>query len=522
VNIGRQQSDSTSVLEAQTFRIADSLTTGGAQMKGGRQSTTVNLQSDLDYVRGIHSVRTGINLDGGSYRSNDSSNYLGTFFFESTDAFLAGTPRTYTQRIGDPNIDYNNVYAGLYVQDDIRVRKNLTLSPGVRYELQTHLRDYSNVGPRFGLTWSPFKSGKTSLRTSAGIFYDWLSSGTYEQTLRIDGFRQRDLNISNPSYPNPGNVGDHTVGNRYLLSEGLPMVRYMRLSAGIDQTISPRVRVNATYFNTRGSGLLRGNNLNAPVNGVRPNPAFVNVVEVVADAASRQHNLSVNGNVSLSTQMTPAAMMARMGAPPPAAALFDWKRTSINFNYSTGGFRNNTDGAFSLPASGSPLGEWGDVPGEIRRHRANIGINTQALKNLNANLNVNVSTGTPYTITTGRDNNGDLVFNDRPAGVGRNTVWTPSQWTVNSFFNYSIAIGKRTAPPPGGITGIMINNGVPTVMTGSNAQPRYRIGINAQIQNLTNHANLSGFSGNMVSDFFRQATNVQNPRKVDIGINFSF
>jgi hypothetical protein len=282
------------------------------------------------------------------------------------------------------------------------------------------------------------------------------------------------------------------------------------------------VRVNATYANTRGSGLLRGNNLNAPVNGVRPDPAFVNVVEVVADAESRQHSLSVSGFVSLSTQVTQAAMIARGGGPPPAPTRFDWKRTTLNFNYSAGQFRNNTDGAFSLPASGSPRGEWGDVAGESRRHRVNIGVNTQALRNLNANLSFNAMTGAPYTITTGRDDNGDLVFNDRPAGVGRNTLWAPSQWTLNSFLNYSIAIGKRTAPPPGGITGITMNNGVATVLTGGAAQPRYRIGLNASIQNLTNRANLTGFSGNQLSGFFGQATNVQNPRKVDIGINFQF
>ena len=69
-------------------------------------------------------------------------------------------PRSYTIRIGDPNIDYKNLQAGVYLQDDIRVRKNLTLSPGVRYEAQTHLSDYNNFGPRFGVTWSPGKSGK--------------------------------------------------------------------------------------------------------------------------------------------------------------------------------------------------------------------------------------------------------------------------------------------------------------------------------------------------------------------------
>jgi hypothetical protein len=121
------------------------------------------------------------------------------------------------------------------------------------------------------------------------MFYDWLNAGTYEQTLRVDGFRQRELNIANPSFPDPGSVGSLSATNRYLLSEDLPMVRNTRLSAGIDQTLSPRVRLGANYAYTRGTGLLRGENLNAPTLGARPDPAFVNIVQVVADAASRQH-----------------------------------------------------------------------------------------------------------------------------------------------------------------------------------------------------------------------------------------
>ena len=117
------------------------------------------------------------------------------------DAYLAGQPQSFTIRTGDPNIQYWNMQLGMYVQDDIRVRKNLTLSPGVRYEVQTHLSDYNNFGPRFGVTWSPGKSGKTTIRGSVGVFYDWLSTGVYEQTLRVDGVRQQELTVTDPPYP---------------------------------------------------------------------------------------------------------------------------------------------------------------------------------------------------------------------------------------------------------------------------------------------------------------------------------
>jgi hypothetical protein len=509
-----QHSDMSSVLEAPTYRIQDARTTGGAQMRGGRRSTGVNLQSDLDYVKGIQSVRTGFNLDAGSYRSDESSNYLGTYVFDSPDAFQQERPLTYTRRIGDPNVKYTNVLAGLYIQDDIRVRKNLTLSPGVRYEVQTHVRDYNNFGPRFGISWAPFKSGKTSFRGSVGTFYDWMNSGIYEQTLRVDGYRQRELNIANPSFPNPGNVGTITATNRYLLDANLPLARSTRVSFGVDQTISPRVRIGANVARTWGRGLWRGNNLNAPVNGVRPDPAFVNIVQVVGDAASRQYNVNVFSSFSLIAQ-TP-------GPPPAQGPRVNWKRISFNLNYWAGRFENNTDGPFAIPFSGGPAGEWGEVPGEIRHHRGNLGISAGVLKNLNANININAMTGMPYSITTGRDNNGDLVINDRPDGVGRNSAWTSGMWMVNGFFVYTINIGKATVSNPGGITGIMMRNGEVTVMTGGNAPPRYRLGIQVNVQNLTNHANYTGYSGVMTSPFFQQPTNVMGTRKVDISLNFSF
>jgi hypothetical protein len=367
------------------------------------------------------------------------------------------------------------------------------------------------------VSWAPFKSGKTSLRGSFGVFYDWLSTGIYEQSLKVNGFRQRELNIANPSFPDTGTIGTVSTTNRYLLSDTLPNARNMRVSAGLDQTVSPRVRAGFTYAHTKGADLMRGENLNFPVNGVRPDPLFVNIVRVVADAASRQDSLNVFTSFSLAPQ-TPS-MNGPYGSSGPR---WNWRRTSLNVNYSTGRFENNTDGAYSLPASGSPDGEWGPVPGEIRKHRFNIGINSSAFKNLSANVNLNASTGTPYSITTGHDDNSDLVFNDRPAGVGRNTQWTPGQWTVNGFFNYNISIGKKTVNNPGGITGITMRNGEISVMTGGAAPPRYRLGISANVINLTNHTNFTGYTGTMTSPFFLQAQNTQSMRKVDVSLNFSF
>jgi hypothetical protein len=461
-------------------------------------------------VRGTHSVRTGVVFAGGSYRSDDSANYLGTYTFESLDAFDAGLPRSFTRRIGDPNIDYFNLQASAYIQDDVRIRKGLTITPGLRYEAQTHLDDHNAFGPRLGVTWAPFKNGKTTLRASAGIFYEWLASGTYEQTLRVDGFRQQELNIVNPAFPDPGNVGVVPPINRYLLGPDLQMSRNARLSAGIDHAFTPKVRAGVTYSHVNGTGLLRGLNLNAPVGGVRPNPLFGNIVEVAGDGESRQQ--TVNG--FLQVFVTPPS-------PNRSKELLDWKRTNFGINYNVGKMENNTDGAFGVPATGSLATEWGAASGDIR-HRFNTFFGTQALRNFSANLNFSMSSGSPYTIRTGFDDNGDQIFNDRPIGVRRNTLRGDGALNLSGFFNYTFMFGKRRVNLPPGI----FINGAPGNFTVTQMQidplPRFRMGIQVNAQNLTNHTNYVGYSGTLTSPFFGRPTAAQGMRKVDVGLNFSF
>ena len=69
-------------------------------------------------------------------------------------------------------------------------------------------------------------------------------------SLRIDGFRQQEISILNPSYPNPGNVGSVSIGNKYLLDPNLQMARNQRLSAGISQQIGTHANISSTYSYT--------------------------------------------------------------------------------------------------------------------------------------------------------------------------------------------------------------------------------------------------------------------------------
>ena len=507
-------SESRSAVEQPTIRVNDAFTKGGAQVAGGQRLFGFTFGSDLDYVRGIHSLRTGIVLDGGNVRADDTSNYLGTYTFESLDAYVAGQPRSYTRRIGDPLIRYNTLQAAIYAQDDIKIRRNFTLSVGGRYEAQRHVDDYGSVMPRVGFTWAPFKSGTTVLRSSWGIFYDWLQGGTYEQTLRVDGFRQRELDIRDPSYPElPAidDVGATRPVSRYVLGDSLQMPRLTRVSLGVDQRVRG-LQMSAVYAYLRGTDQYRGNNINGPVDGVRPDPSFGNVIEVVSDSSSRQHQLQT------ALTANPGALLP-LG---PSAPRINWKRTTLFVNYTFGLNDNYADGPFSIPATGQLAAEWGPAASDTR-HRFNASLNNQIVKNLLVALNLNVNTATPYSIRTGSDENGDFVFNDRPVGVGRNTERGATQWSLNPFIAYVFTFGRNISNLPPGIAVIGGGaGGAPTVQTVNQPASRYRLQLFLTAQNVTNHANYTGYSGTMTSPFFGRPTNVLGTRKIDVGMSLTF
>jgi len=143
---------------------------------------------------------------------------------------------------------------------------------------------------------------------------------------------------------------------------------------------------------------------------------------------------------------------------------------------------------------------------------------------MNLFLSANYSSASPYTIRTGLDDNGDLIFNDRPTGIGRNTERGEGQFTVSGNLSYTIPLGKQSPAPPtgGGVTTITAGDRVIMMGAPGGGGPRYRVTFSISAQNLTNHVNHTGWNGAMTSPFFLQSTSVGLPRKIDMGVSFSF
>jgi len=189
--------------------------------------------------------------------------------------------------------------------------------------------------------------------------------------------------------------------------------------------------------------------------------------------------------------------------------------------YTFGRVQNNTDGAFALPASGTLSTEWGPSSSDVR-HRFSVTAYSQAVKNLTTALMISGSSGSPYTIRTGHDDNGDLLFNDRPAGVGRNSARGAAQWMSYAVAFYVFSFGRKTVPAPTGIMVTRSGGGTSVANLGGQVIPRYRLQLTVQVQNPTNRANYSGYSGLMTSPFFGKPTVVEGVRRFYLQAAFSF
>ena len=485
--------------------VLNAFNAGGAQIGGALRANEVHISDDVDIATGRHAVRTGFLFEAGGYRDSQTRNAGGTFTFASLDAFRAGRPTTYTRNVGNPLVEIAQIQSGLYVQDDVRVNKALMISGGIRQEWQSHVGGV-HVAPRGGLTWSPFKSGKTTIRAGGGVFFNWFDAGAYEQAVQLDGTHQQIATVLQPGYPDPtlGGLALALPPGRVQPAATLTQPELREATIGIEQQLPGGGRLNAMYIARRGSHELRGVDINAPgVEGQRPDPTAGVVTSIESIAASSFDGLSLNLN----------------WAKPE-------KRLFIAANYFLSRSINEADSPFSLPADSHHLAaERGPASGDVR-HRFMSFANFPLWKGVRAGTSVRVQSAAPYTVTTGHDDNGDSVSNDRPAGVTRNGGRGRGQVDLGARVSWSVGFGTRAGGGPQGPQVRIVRGGDADPLGGmSMAGPssaRYGVELYAQSYNLLNHMNALNVSGVMTSPFFGQPTAAAPPRRVEIGARLTF
>ena len=518
-----------SVSTAPSVNVLDAFNAGGSGINTQSNQRTINIEDNLDFTIGRkHATRVGIDLFGGRYRYFDARNAAGTFTFSSLDAYRAGTPLQFTQRIGEVHTSFTAYQAALYWQDDIRTTRTLTISVGVRQEMQSLIADKLNLMPRLGLTYSP-RSSKTIIRGGYGLFYDWYDSNLYDQTLRVNGIAQRDLRVNCPGYPDPfalsadascrdalGGVPVVQPGGRIQESPNLQMPHVHQASASIERPIGANLRTMVSYQLLRGRNQMRSRDINTPdpVTGLRPEPAIGSITQFESTGKSARDSLSVN-----------------IGYAVPR------RQMNVGMNYTLARFRNHADNPTQLPVdSYNPDAEWGPSSQDIR-HRLQTNVFLPPVRGFRLAVNGLVyQSGAPYNITTGRDDNHDLVINDRPLDasgrvIGRNSARAAGRWgDLSMRLGRAFAFGlppSNAASGSGGTAAALAQQGGGRPRGdrgggGGAPQGKFTLEFFAQAENVLNRVNFTSYAGTMTSRLFGQPTAASQARRVQIGANFRF
>jgi hypothetical protein len=167
------------------------ISAGGTFTSGTSQSALLlnrqyELADTLSKSSGHHQFKIGADVlhahNGGNSKEFGGPIFLGQFRYNTctqpldvceSAAYLndIANVQSYTQSYGTADYTVGDTLWALFAQDDIRVKENLTINLGLRYERQTFTDSAKNFAPRVGFSWDPFDRGKTVLRGGYGIYY---------------------------------------------------------------------------------------------------------------------------------------------------------------------------------------------------------------------------------------------------------------------------------------------------------------------------------------------------------------
>lgn len=570
---------------APQINVPGSFVSGGSALGNfGSTQNNVELTNNTTYIAGVHSFKFGTRIREGWISNTSQTDFNGAYTFlggtgpllDANNQAIAGSTEELTalqvyQRTligqqeglsdaqirligggatqfqlgaGTPSLSVRQFDIGIYANDDWRMRPNLTVSLGLRYENQTNISDGLNFAPRVGVAWGMDAHGntpaKTVLRAGFGLFYDRIALNSTLNAELYNGITQQSYFIMNPAFfPVIPTITSLTKSPQQLqeLYAGIVAPRSYQGSISVDRTINKYARISAQYMTNRGAHLTRSLNINAPIGGIYPFGDSTLRELTEANGLSRTNQFIVSPNVN-------------------------YKKFFLFGFYS---FAHGSDDNEGAPANPYNLrAEWGPSTFADVRHRAVIGTNIPLPYQISISPFLIMSSGTPYNIVTGIDTNGDGVAAERPSlatnvsaascggtgfkyeagygcfnlnpaagtAIGRNFGRGPANETLMlriartwAFVNKEGSGGPPQmggpggpggggppmgggprgggGPPPGG------GGGGPMMFGGGGtAGKKYSLTASLQASNVLNHTNLGTPVGNLSSSFFGESVSL--------------
>lgn len=459
----------------------------------------------LSYLRGAHMLKIGGGIK--SVRAHTP-----TFGYGRGAYYFAGPPEAFPQPYlfvqalvrneGAAVADPRSVAGFGFLQDDWRIRRNLTLNVGLRYDIDDvyNVRGYdapadrNNFQPRIGAVWDPTGGGRTVVRGGVGIY-------TQQHLLypidlaQIDGpggVSTISLAPGSPLMPVfPATIGALAPGavlppsDVYRVDGGFRNPSSVQMTVGIERTIAGML-LAADYVHLSGRDLLSLIDVNAPASITKPaerSVAEADLTRLIVPVPNTYRKVITLGNLGQSWYRALQVKATRTSGPVQAVASYTWSQALDMANY-------------QLPEDSRNIAaEKGPANTDVT-HNATVGITwtpTASIRLLDgwkvSAIGV-VRSGRPYTISWGDDRTGTTQNDARPGG--RNTVRT------GPYRNVDLAVARRFG--------------------GRTRSIEARLGV----FNLFNATNYNQYVGELASPLFARPVSAFPERRLQLGVSVGF
>jgi hypothetical protein len=454
---------------------------------------------------GTHELKTGVDLSIIRAPTFFPRNRDGTFTFTTDSPFnpadFSTYPTQYTQSVAEPWVDLNEEIYAFFIQDSWRVRSNLTLNLGMRYDRETAFStingvpdDTNNFAPRVGFVWDPFNTGRTAIRGGAGLYIDQMFLNPPLNVVLAQ--RAQDITIVNPGYPDAFTRG--TVQNATpsisVASTNMRTPEARSVSLGVKRELFASFAVSADGVFSRGYNQFNNRDLNPrdPVTGQRPNPNYLRITQYETEGHAWYKALLV----SLERRST-------------GGASFGASYTLAN------SVRDVESFLFLAQDQLNPAAEKARASND-RRHQLVAHLTWRLPWGMQLAGLFSTRSGSPFNVTTGRDNNADTEQNDRPDLADPNG---DPRSRDTYFADFSGRVGNLSRNFGTGSSFYTLDARLSKFVV----MDRYRLEGFIEAFNLTNRVNFNTPQGNLRSASFGSSTGIQGSmRQVELGVRLDF
>ena len=535
----------------------------------------------LFLTRGAHAARFGFQGQYIQFNQDTTSQQGGIVTFPNLAAFLQGQPSNVDFAVPgliDPIRNYRQWLWGFFAQDDVRVRSNVTLNLGLRYEFITtpteangkisNLRQVTdtaltvgdpwhsnpslkNFAPRLGLAWDPFSKGTTSVRAGFGLFYDEILPKYYFFSGSLNPPFTTRTTIANPPFPNVianFNSSAPIKAQLQTVNFDLQSPFITQYNVGVQQALPGEWDVFVGYVGSRGRNLFRIGDANlAPetiVNGEkvyqpqlgRRNPSFTPIFQRATDAKSFYDSLQVSLVKRYSRGLRAQVSYTLAKATDDASGINSQDFDS-GVQYGLDWYDPTRDrGPSAFFAKHNLTFNWSWA---LPMARSASGVRGLLLKGWQINNVTTLQSGQPFTVRLGFNRSGNLnttsfSLNERPnlkPGYSSNPILggPDRYWDISAFelppVNQRGNLGRNTLVGPGLISSDLSLIKAFDVRRGRGVQVRL------EAFNWPNRANFAipsgriaftNAAGDVSPTWGRITSTVTTARQIQLGVKYLF